>query len=178
MGNEIFFGFKRMKNFHYSESSLFVAQRKVILKTCGTTTLLKCLKTLIHLVYQMTGFDYVENVFYSHKNFNRPDLQSSPHQHFEHEVELLDSFFSDRGKIFHTLQNGVDDDGSSIDYLNIKIFRWFCILFRCRQQILLVPVHIESVASGRDKKSSEIRTGSNIGNSHDKFGCKSKERHL
>lgn len=47
----------------------------------------------------MTGFDYVENVFYSHKNFNRPDLQSSPHQHFEQEVELLDSFFAERGKM-------------------------------------------------------------------------------
>ncbi|KAK6627850.1 hypothetical protein RUM44_010329 [Polyplax serrata] len=88
---------EHMDAYVLSESSLFVAQRKLILKTCGTTTLLKCLKTLIHLVYQMTGFDYVENVFYSHKNFNRPDLQSSPHQHFEQEVELLDSFFAERG---------------------------------------------------------------------------------
>ena len=78
---------------------MFVAQRRLILKTCGTTTPLKCLKALIHLVYHMTGFDYVEDVFYSRKNFKRPDLQSSPHQHFEHEVALLDSFFADRGML-------------------------------------------------------------------------------
>ncbi|KAL0275275.1 UNVERIFIED_CONTAM: hypothetical protein PYX00_003179 [Menopon gallinae] len=88
---------EHMDAYVLSESSMFVAQRRIILKTCGMTTPLKCLKTLMHVVYQMTGFDYIEDVFYSRKNFKRPDLQSSPHQHFEQEVELLDSFFADRG---------------------------------------------------------------------------------
>jgi hypothetical protein len=34
-----------------------------------------------------------QDVFYSRKNFKRPDLQTSPHQAFEQEVALLDTFF-------------------------------------------------------------------------------------
>lgn len=34
-----------------------------------------------------------QDVFYSRKNFKRPDLQMNPHQAFEQEVALLDSFF-------------------------------------------------------------------------------------
>jgi uncharacterized membrane protein len=34
-----------------------------------------------------------QDVFYSRKNFKRPDLQASPHQAFEQEVALLDTFF-------------------------------------------------------------------------------------
>ncbi|PNF23869.1 S-adenosylmethionine decarboxylase proenzyme [Cryptotermes secundus] len=78
-----------------SESSMFVARRRFILKTCGTTTPLQCLKPLMLLVEQYAGFDEVEDVFYSRKNFKRPDLQMNPHQAFEQEVALLDSFFKD-----------------------------------------------------------------------------------
>ncbi|KAJ9578565.1 hypothetical protein L9F63_005215 [Diploptera punctata] len=78
-----------------SESSMFVARRRFILKTCGTTTLLQCLKPLMMLVEQYAGFDEVEDVFYSRKNFKRPELQMSPHQAFEQEVALLDTFFKD-----------------------------------------------------------------------------------
>ncbi|XP_069705387.1 S-adenosylmethionine decarboxylase proenzyme isoform X2 [Periplaneta americana] len=78
-----------------SESSMFVARRRFILKTCGTTTPLQCLKPLMMLVEQYAGFDEVEDVFYSRKNFKRPDLQMRPHQAFEEEVALLDTFFKD-----------------------------------------------------------------------------------
>ncbi|PSN54906.1 S-adenosylmethionine decarboxylase proenzyme [Blattella germanica] len=78
-----------------SESSMFVARRRFILKTCGTTTPLQCLKPLMMLVEQYAGFDEVEDVFYSRKNFKRPDLQMNPHQAFEQEVALLDTFFKD-----------------------------------------------------------------------------------
>lgn len=78
-----------------SESSMFVARRRFILKTCGTTTPLQCLKPLMMLVEQYAGFDEVEDVFYSRKNFKRPDLQMRPHQVFEEEVALLDTFFKD-----------------------------------------------------------------------------------
>ncbi|KAJ4438647.1 hypothetical protein ANN_14594, partial [Periplaneta americana] len=79
----------------FSESSMFVARRRFILKTCGTTTPLQCLKPLMMLVEQYAGFDEVEDVFYSRKNFKRPDLQMRPHQAFEEEVALLDTFFKD-----------------------------------------------------------------------------------
>jgi len=78
-----------------SESSLFVAKRRFILKTCGTTTPLMCLKPLLRLVKQYAGFDEIEDVFYSRKNYKRPELQIMPHRNFEEEVTLLDSFFTD-----------------------------------------------------------------------------------
>lgn len=78
-----------------SESSMFVSKRRLILKTCGTTTPLQCLEPLLHLVEQYAGFDEVEDVFYSRKNYKRPELQISPHQAFEEEVALLDTFFAD-----------------------------------------------------------------------------------
>ncbi|XP_047109291.1 S-adenosylmethionine decarboxylase proenzyme isoform X1 [Schistocerca piceifrons] len=78
-----------------SESSMFITNRRFILKTCGTTTPLLCLKPLLMLVEQYAGFNEVEDVFYSRKNFKRPDLQLSPHKAFEQEVAVLNSFFKD-----------------------------------------------------------------------------------
>ncbi|XP_043591814.1 S-adenosylmethionine decarboxylase proenzyme [Bombus pyrosoma] len=76
-----------------SESSMFLSKRRLILKTCGTTTPLQCLEPLLELVKEYTGFEEVENVFYSRKNYKKPELQISPHQAFEEEVALLDTFF-------------------------------------------------------------------------------------
>lgn len=79
-----------------SESSMFVSKRRFILKTCGTTTPLDCIEELTRLVYQYSGgYDTVEEIFYSRKNFQRPELQKKPHRHFEQEVAILDKFFSD-----------------------------------------------------------------------------------
>ncbi|XP_057341434.1 S-adenosylmethionine decarboxylase proenzyme isoform X2 [Microplitis mediator] len=78
-----------------SESSMFVAKRRLILKTCGTTTPLQCIVSLLDLVEEYTGFDEVEDLFYSRKNYKRPELQMSPHCAFEEEVALLDTIFSD-----------------------------------------------------------------------------------
>uniref|UniRef100_A0A1B6L689 S-adenosylmethionine decarboxylase proenzyme n=1 Tax=Graphocephala atropunctata TaxID=36148 RepID=A0A1B6L689_9HEMI len=83
-----------------SESSMFVARRRFILKTCGTTTPLQCLAPLMLLVENYAGFDQVEDVFYSRKNFKRPDLQKNPHRSFEKEVALLDSFFVNGGTAY------------------------------------------------------------------------------
>nr|XP_023023255.1 S-adenosylmethionine decarboxylase proenzyme isoform X1 [Leptinotarsa decemlineata] len=78
-----------------SESSMFVSKRRFILKTCGTTTPLLCLEPLLLMAEQYAGFTLVEDLFYSRKNFKRPDLQVTPHQHFDQEVALLDSIFPD-----------------------------------------------------------------------------------
>ena len=78
-----------------SESSMFVSQRRFILKTCGTTTPLECISDLVSMAKQYTGFDTIEDIFYSRKNFERPELQLKPHRSFEQEVALLDEMFAD-----------------------------------------------------------------------------------
>lgn len=35
----------------------------------------------------------MQDVFYSRKNYKRPDLQISPHRNFDDEVRILDGFF-------------------------------------------------------------------------------------
>lgn len=77
-----------------SESSMFVSRRRWILKTCGTTTPLACLQPLLRLAVQL-GFKGTSDVFYSRKNFVRPELQTSPHRSFAEEVEFLNSVFVD-----------------------------------------------------------------------------------
>ncbi|XP_076275242.1 S-adenosylmethionine decarboxylase isoform X2 [Rhynchophorus ferrugineus] len=78
-----------------SESSMFISKRRFILKTCGTTTPLLCLQKLLLLTEQYAGFTEVEDLFYSRKNYKRPELQVTPHQDFDQEVALLDAVFPD-----------------------------------------------------------------------------------
>ncbi|XP_031632196.1 S-adenosylmethionine decarboxylase proenzyme isoform X2 [Contarinia nasturtii] len=76
-----------------SESSMFVSRRRWILKTCGSTTPLECIEPLLQMAETLAGYINVDYLFYSRKNFKRPDLQVTPHRSFEEEVALLDSFF-------------------------------------------------------------------------------------
>lgn len=76
-----------------SESSLFVSRNRIILKTCGSTTLLHAVKPMIYAVRDFTKFDSVLDMFYSRKNFMRPELQIKPHTSFEDETEVLDEMF-------------------------------------------------------------------------------------
>lgn len=75
-----------------SESSMFVSKTRFILKTCGTTLLLEALEELFRLAKKFCKFE-VEDIFYSRKNFLRPDLQDDRHKAFEKEVEWLDGIF-------------------------------------------------------------------------------------
>ncbi|XP_011213981.2 S-adenosylmethionine decarboxylase proenzyme [Bactrocera dorsalis] len=77
-----------------SESSMFVSKKRWILKTCGSTTLLKSLRPLLELVPQY-GFTEITDLFYSRKNFSRPELQAFPHRGFCEEVEYLDTVFEE-----------------------------------------------------------------------------------
>mmetsp|Transcript_38567 Transcript_38567/g.71277 ORF Transcript_38567/g.71277 Transcript_38567/m.71277 type:complete len:521 (-) Transcript_38567:553-2115(-) len=70
-----------------SESSLFVYPYMLVLKTCGTTTLLRCLAVLIELGRRV-GLE-LDWVGYSRKNFNFPGDQAFPHQSFHQELEYL-----------------------------------------------------------------------------------------
>ena len=84
-----------------SESSMFVFPHKIILKTCGTTTLLSGLPELLRIAAQEAGFaDGGEaaavpyRVFYSRKSFMFPHKQMAPHQSWKDEVDFLDSRFA------------------------------------------------------------------------------------
>ena len=91
-----------------SESSMFVFPHKLILKTCGTTTLLLGLRRMLRIAAVDAGFP-VHNaesvneikaaatpyrVFYSRKNFLFPDRQQGPHRSWKHEVKFLDDMFT------------------------------------------------------------------------------------
>ncbi|KAF2200909.1 S-adenosylmethionine decarboxylase [Delitschia confertaspora ATCC 74209] len=90
-----------------SESSMFVFPHKVVLKTCGTTTLLLGLPRLLEIAALEVGFPHVVaqptrgigaaatpyRVFYSRKNFLFPDQQRGPHRSWRDEVKFLDQQF-------------------------------------------------------------------------------------
>eukprot|EP00117_Sycon_ciliatum_P021540 scpid72574/ scgid18846/ S-adenosylmethionine decarboxylase proenzyme; S-adenosylmethionine decarboxylase alpha chain; S-adenosylmethionine decarboxylase beta chain len=77
-----------------SESSMFIAEDRFILKTCGVTTLLAAVPSLISLVQRECNVVNVRDIFYSRKNFEKPELQTQMHRRFDDEVAYLDKIFS------------------------------------------------------------------------------------
>lgn len=90
-----------------SESSMFVFPHKVVLKTCGTTTLLCGLPRMLEIASVEAGFPGVaanppkgvpaaatpHRVFYSRKNFLHPEMQRAPHRSWRDEVRFMDRLF-------------------------------------------------------------------------------------
>ena len=72
---------------------MFVYPHKLILKTCGTTTLLLALPLLLQIARQYCGFEKVWRVFYSRKAFMFPERQIGPHRSWDSEVEFLNKCF-------------------------------------------------------------------------------------
>ncbi|KAF2402986.1 S-adenosylmethionine decarboxylase [Trichodelitschia bisporula] len=90
-----------------SESSMFVFSHKLVLKTCGTTTLLLGLPRILEIAALDAGFPHVGanlmacnpaaatpyRVFYSRKNFLFPNKQRGPHRSWRDEVRFMDRLF-------------------------------------------------------------------------------------
>jgi len=76
-----------------SESSLFVFPYRIILKTCGTTTLLLVLPKLIRMASQLGTT--VEMVQYGHLRYKFPEQQIFPHSSFAEEQAYLATHFGD-----------------------------------------------------------------------------------
>jgi S-adenosylmethionine decarboxylase len=70
-----------------SESSLFVYRHKLIMKTCGTTTLLRCLSSLLEFA-DAIGMELTW-VGYSRKNLLFPSAQLWPHSNFGDEIHYI-----------------------------------------------------------------------------------------
>ncbi|KAI1075908.1 S-adenosylmethionine decarboxylase [Whalleya microplaca] len=98
---------EHMDAYLLSESSMFVFPHKLILKTCGTTTLLLGLHRLLRIAAEEAGFPFHNakslddihaaatpyRVFYSRKNFLFPHKQQGPHRSWKQEVRYLDDMF-------------------------------------------------------------------------------------
>eukprot|EP00349_Pseudokeronopsis_sp_Brazil_P000410 CAMPEP_0202961666 /NCGR_PEP_ID=MMETSP1396-20130829/5737_1 /ASSEMBLY_ACC=CAM_ASM_000872 /TAXON_ID= /ORGANISM="Pseudokeronopsis sp., Strain Brazil" /LENGTH=441 /DNA_ID=CAMNT_0049681663 /DNA_START=241 /DNA_END=1563 /DNA_ORIENTATION=- len=70
-----------------SESSLFVYKHRFVMKTCGTTTLLRCLGSLLDFAEKL-GMELAW-VGYSRKNLLFPSEQSWPHSSFGDEIRYI-----------------------------------------------------------------------------------------
>jgi len=68
-------------------------KKSIMVKTCGTTTLLKILPGLLELANSVNLV--VEYLCYSRRSFNFPSRQLYPHTGFEHETSYLSSLFPD-----------------------------------------------------------------------------------
>jgi len=88
---------RAMDAYVLSESSLFIADHRFVMKTCGSTSLLAAVEPLMELAKRYAGYDVVANVYYSRKNFLRPELQPDLHKTFEDEVTTLEQLFDEDG---------------------------------------------------------------------------------
>jgi len=91
------------KNEHFdsyvlSESSLFVYPFKLMIKTCGTTTLLRIIPKLLQYASQLDLS--IEFVMFSRKNFVFPTQQIFPHRTWEEEISYLNQFFDGTDYVF------------------------------------------------------------------------------
>ena len=81
---------KFLDSYVLSESSLFVYSHKMIIKTCGTTTLLRMLPTLLKQTSTVLGMS-LEWLGYMRKNFSFPRHQLYPHSGFHEEIVFLET---------------------------------------------------------------------------------------
>ena len=72
-----------------SESSLFVYPTKIIIKTCGTTQLLKSIQPLIYYAHHHLGLT-LTSCRYTRGSFIFPKSQPFPHTSFKDEVSYLE----------------------------------------------------------------------------------------
>jgi S-adenosylmethionine decarboxylase len=72
---------------------MFIWPHKLILKTCGTTTLLLGLERIMELAYSVGFTQGAWRAFYSRKTFMWPERQKGPHRDWRDEMDVLDASF-------------------------------------------------------------------------------------
>ena len=73
-----------------SESSMFVFDYRLTLKTCGTTRLLLAVEKILEIAANYCKLTEIEAIFYSRKSFLFPELQLFPHGNWNAEVLYFD----------------------------------------------------------------------------------------
>eukprot|EP01147_Barroeca_monosierra_P004930 gene4930-6914_t len=81
-----------MDSYVLSESSLFITAYRLIIKTCGTTTLLTALPLIIKYAASV-GLKDIDDIFFSRRELMSPDHQQYPHRRFSEEVDFLEQYF-------------------------------------------------------------------------------------
>lgn len=141
-----------------SESSMFVFPHKIILKTCGTTTLLLGLRRLLRIAAVDAGFPFhnarslddihvaatPHRFFYSRKNFLFPDRQRGPHSSWKEEVKFLDDTF---------------ENGSAYMVGRMNADHWYLYMTSPTSAPLTPPLTPRSSNGGSPSRSSKIPTG-------------------
>jgi ornithine decarboxylase len=113
--------------FLLSESSLFVYDNRVVLKTCGQTTPLAAMPELLELGGKKGGSGgprHVSTVLYSHPAYFRPELQEPLYRHFDSECRFLESYFPE-GQAHHLGQKGRGVDLFVANYLPTDVLSDF-----------------------------------------------------
>ena len=142
-----------------SESSMFVFPHKIILKTCGTTTLLLGLPRLLHIAAANVGFPFSKGaavtdvavaavpyrVFYSRKNFLFPDQQRGPHRSWKDEVKYLEGMLGGNGSAYMVGKMNGD--------------HWY-LYVTSPNQTLTPPLTPESEVNGQPTPLTNVSSGS------------------
>ncbi|KAL2136218.1 hypothetical protein VTI74DRAFT_4848 [Chaetomium olivicolor] len=141
-----------------SESSMFVFPHKIILKTCGTTTLLLGLRRMLRIAAVEAGFPFhnaaslddihvaatPHRVFYSRKNFLFPDRQRGPHSSWKEEVKFLDDTF---------------ENGSAYMVGRMNADHWYLYMTTPSSSTITPPLTPRSSNEGSPTRSTKIPTG-------------------
>ena len=109
-----------------SESSLFVYSHKIVLKTCGTTTLLRCIPALLEAAAK-AGL-VVEWISFTRKDFLFPNRQAFPHTSFDEEVKYLLAHFPEGSA--YVLGPITGEPSTVLEYVRVICDACFCILTR------------------------------------------------
>eukprot|EP01111_Echinosteliopsis_oligospora_P000998 TRINITY_DN1126_c0_g1_i2.p1 TRINITY_DN1126_c0_g1~~TRINITY_DN1126_c0_g1_i2.p1 ORF type:complete len:346 (-),score=78.45 TRINITY_DN1126_c0_g1_i2:118-1155(-) len=122
-----------------SESSLFVYPYQILLKTCGTTTLLLAIPGIEKLAKAIGAT--IELITFARKSLNFPERQLYPHNSFDDEVAYLNKYFNENGHKHgngHTLGNPTDKDQW---FIYVADFRQPERVSSASQQVFEVMMH-------------------------------------
>ena len=126
-----------------SESSLFIYPHQVIVKTCGTTSLLYCLPKLLASGSKIGLFP--EFVSFTRSNYKYPEVQPDVHKDFDSEVNYLNQYFCGEAYILGPL-NGTRWHVYTAEVQLPSKIEYFP---RHEQTFEVVMTHLEPAATAR-----------------------------